>query len=253
MHPLIIGLGHYSRTGKDTFANALIDTLQEMAPKLRVGRKGFASKLKEITHDLYGWAGVQDEAYYNVPANEHERDVKLPALDMTPIEVWVQFGTPAVREQVYDLTWVDYLLKTDHGLDVIVISDVRFPNEIKAIQDTGGHLIKIVRDGYGPKMTVADLALIYHTDWDNVIGDLPTPVTCSGIENLRQWAARYAAHIIKTSPPRVTGLNIYRAPGSLDALKRSQQEINEALAVQRMPSHKEVLAVYKAAGLKFEE
>ena len=144
MIPIIIGLGHTSRTGKDTFANALIDILREMNPKLRVGRKSFASKLKEITHGLYAWAGLESEDYYNNPATEHEREVVLPKLGMTPLDIWVKFGTMAVREQVYDRTWVDYLLKTDHGLDVIIIPDVRFANEVKAIREAGGYLLKIV-------------------------------------------------------------------------------------------------------------
>lgn len=238
MKPIIIGLGHYSRTGKDTFANALVDSIQEMCPKLKVGRRSFATKLKQVTSELYGWAGLRDEAFYNDPVNEYLRDVKLPALGLTPVEVWVQFGTPAIREQVYDLTWVDYLLKTDHGLDVLVIPDVRFPNEIKAIRDHGGHLIKVVRAGYGPKMTVADLALIYHTNWDNVIGDIPPGVSCSGIEGLQRWATRYAVKIIQGR--------------DLGGLLRSPVEIREALAIQQMPSREEVMAVYAKAGLQFE-
>ncbi len=235
---IILGIGHYSRTGKDTFANALVDILHEMNPELRIGRRSFASKLKEVTHDLYAWAGLQGEAYYNNPKHEHERDVKLPALGLTPVEVWVQFGTPAVREQVYDGTWIDYLLKTDHKLDVMIIPDVRFPNEIQAIRDVGGYLTKIVRDGYGPKMTVADLALLYYTKWDNVIGDRPNNLV-DGIKNLQHWAAKYAACIVKGE--------------DLQTVTRSQQDITEALAIQRMPKLNDVLDVYEAAGLKFEE
>lgn len=235
---IIIGLGHYSRTGKDTFANALIAILREMNPDLKVGRRSFASKLKEITHELYAWAGLQDEDYYNNPKHEHERDVKLPAIGLTPVEVWVQFGTPAVREQVYDGTWIDYLLRTKHDLDVMVIPDVRFPNEIAAVREAGGHLTKIVRDGYGPKMTVADLALIYCNDWDNVIGDRPADLV-DGIKNLKQWAAKYASCITKGK--------------DLSTVNRSKRVIAEALSIQRMPTKKAILEVYKAAGLKFEE
>ena len=92
----------------------------------------FATKLKQIVHELYAWAGVGDEAYYNDPEHEHERDIVIPELGMTPVELWVKFGTLAVRERVYDLTWVNYLLKTDHKLDVIIISDVRYPNEVES-------------------------------------------------------------------------------------------------------------------------
>ncbi len=234
---IILGIGHYSRTGKDTFANALVTILREMGI-VRVGRRSFASKLKEVTHELYAWAGLQDEAYYNDPAHEHERDVKLPALDLTPVEVWVQFGTPAVREQVYDGTWIDYLLRTDHNLDVMIIPDVRFPNEIQAIREAGGYLTKIVRDGYGPKMTVADLALLYYTKWDNVIGDRPAGVV-DGIKNLQHWAARYAACIVRGE--------------NLQTITRPSQDIDAALAIQRMPDLADVLDVYQAAGLKFKE
>jgi hypothetical protein len=233
MNPVIIGLGHWSRSGKDTFANALIDILHEMDSTLRVGRRSFASKLKDVTHQLYGWAGLQDEAYYNDPATEHERDVVLPALGMTPVEMWVKFGTPAVRDQVYDATWVDYLLKTDHGLDVMIIPDVRFSNEVKAIRDAGGHLIKVVRDGYGPKMTVADLALIYYTGWDNVIGDRP-PTLADGIKNLRAWAAKYASRIVRGQDLRL--------------LNRPPEEIRAALATQRLPTDDEIRLVYEKAG-----
>ncbi len=235
MNATIIGIGHYSRVGKDTFANGLIDMLGEMDPTLKVGRRSFASKLKQITHDLYAWAGLQNEAYYNDPATEHLRDTVLPLLGMTPVEVWVRFGTPAVRERVYDRTWIDYLLKTDHGLDVIVIPDVRFPNEIDAIREVGGHLIKIVRDGYGPKMTVADLALINYTGWDNVIGDRP-PMVVDGIKNLQHWAAKYASKIVRGD--------------DLHTLIRSDAEIMAALAVQRLPNRLEVDTVFlQARGL----
>ena len=234
MKPIIIGLGHYSRTGKDTFANALVDILHEMDPKLRVGKRSFASKLKEITHGLYGWAGLGNEAYYNDPAHEHERGVELPAMGMTPVDIWVKFGTMAVRNQVYGQTWVDYLLKTDQALDVIVIPDVRFPNEVEAIREAGGYLIKIVRDGYGPKMTVADLALIDYDGWDNVIGDLPIGYS-DGMVNLKQWAAKYAACIVRGD--------------GLQTLNRPQQEIEEALDIQRFPSKRDIAEVYQQAGL----
>jgi hypothetical protein len=67
-------------------------------------------------------------------------------------------------------TWIDYVLRTDHGVDVIVIPDVRFPNEVSAIRDAGGWLGKIVRPGYGPRDTVADRALVGWDGWDAVIG-----------------------------------------------------------------------------------
>ena len=183
----ILGIGHYSRVGKDTFANELIRLIAEMSPDMKVAKISFASKLKAIAHDLYGWAGLQDEAYYNDKATEHMRDVKLPILEMTPVQLWVALGTDAIREQVYANTWIDYVLKTKTDHDLIIIPDVRFPNEALAIRETNGHLLKMVREGHRPRDTVADQALVDYEDWDNIIG---TP-DCDIWEAAKRYAAWY--------------------------------------------------------------
>lgn len=232
---MIIGLGHYSRVGKDSFANAVIDALRERAPRIKVAKKSFASKMKETAQQLYGWAGLQGEDYYNDPAHEHERTVVLPALGMTPVGIWVRFGTLAIREKVYDQTWVNYVLETDWGLDVMVVPDVRFFNEVEALRGKGAHLIKVVRPGYGPRMTVADLALAHYTGWDNVVGDHRG---VDGMAALRQWADRYARVILGEAP--------------WTSVTRTPEEIKEALSVQVLPTDDEIVQVYRDAGLDYE-
>ena len=86
-------------------------------------------------------------------------------------------------------------------------------------------------------MTVADLTLINYGGWDNVIGDLP-PGCVDGMNNLRRWAARYAACIVRGD--------------DLHVLDRSPAEIEKALSVQNLPDPKDVLRVYKEAGLETE-
>jgi hypothetical protein len=165
--PHFIGLGHYSRTGKDTFANAFIEAAHNYYPQLKVLRVSFASKLKAITHDLYGWAGLQDEAYYNTPEGEVHRDTPLVELGgLTPVDVWVKFGTDAVRNNVWDGTWVDHVLRSKSSADIIIIPDVRFVNEVAAIRRVSGQLYKIVRPGVQPRNTVADQALLGYVGWD---------------------------------------------------------------------------------------
>jgi len=165
----IIGLGHYSRVGKDTFANYLVESLAEYQPSLKVLKRSFAWKLKQVTHELFSWAGLREPEFYETAEGAAVRQVKLLDLDMTPVEIWVAFGTKAVREQVYSNTWVDYLLRqTD--CDVLIIPDVRFPNEAEAIHKLGGQLIKVVRPGFGPLNTVADQALHDYSGWDAIVG-----------------------------------------------------------------------------------
>ena len=206
---IVVGLGHYSRTGKDTTANYLVECLSEYAPHIRVLKRSLAWKLKQITFELYGWAGMMPPEHYETKEGEKDRDVVLPALGMTPVEVWVSFGTKAVRNNVYDRTWLDYLFKTDHKCDVLLVPDIRFPNEADAIPATGGFSVKVVRPGYGPRKTVADRALVGYEGWDYVIGDE------GSMASLRHWASRFAHYIatgrdkpVQTADERAKALSV---------------------------------------------
>ena len=124
-----IGLGHYKRTGKDTFANFLVEACRERDPNSAIGKRSFAYKLKQVCHDLYGWAGLREPEFYETREGEQYREVVLPEIGKSPRQIWIDMGTKAVRQHVYEPTWLDYLLKGQHNLDVLVIPDVRFPNE----------------------------------------------------------------------------------------------------------------------------
>lgn len=175
----ILGLGHYSRTGKDTLANSLVDKLEELSHgDFRVKKLPFAWKLKQMCFELYGWAGVQGPDFYETAEGALARADRLPALandkhpeGPTVVDLWIDFGTPAIRDNVYDKTWVDYVLKTAHGVDLLIIPDTRFPNEVHDIHEAGGHVLKVVRPGYGPRTgSVADAALIGFDGWDGAVG-----------------------------------------------------------------------------------
>jgi len=185
----IIGLGHYSRTGKDTIANALIASLAAQAPTLKAAKKPFAWKLKQICFELYAWDGMREPELYETKEGEPLRDLPLPTIGKTPVQIWIDMGTPAVREKVYIDTWIDYLLNTDHGVDVLVVPDVRFENEVAAIRKLGGKIIKVVRPGYGPRKSVADRALLGFYGWDFVAGG-------SGqMSELQQWGSMLSTWI----------------------------------------------------------
>jgi hypothetical protein len=166
----ILGLGHYSRTGKDTLANKIIELNSGLTKPIKIKKISLAWKLKQICYELYGWAGMQPPEHYDTPEGEGDRDMILRALGMTPVEVWVAMGTPAIRENVYDRTWIDYVLQTDHDCDLLIVPDVRFPNEATEFKLIGGYLVKVVRMGYGPRDTVADQALVGYTGWDLIAG-----------------------------------------------------------------------------------
>lgn len=212
---LYIGIGHYARTGKDTFANFLVGELKQRKQTAR--KVSFASKLKDVALQLYGWAGLKDEAFYNTPDGEKLREVPLPALacerdpeGISPRELWIRLGTPAVREQVYQPTWIDVVLKSNWQEQTIIIPDVRFPNEVEAIRDHRGILIKMVRPGFKPGDNVADQALVGYDGWDYVLGE-------SGkLEDLGNYASQFADWIY----------------GSIARPRQTEFEKQQALAVE---------------------
>jgi hypothetical protein len=191
---LTIGLGHYKRTGKDTFANFLVEACRERDPHFAIGKRSFAYKLKQVCHDLYGWAGLREPEFYETRDGEQFREVVLPEIGKSPRQIWIDMGTKAIRENVYEPTWLDYLLKGQHNLDVMVIPDVRFPNEAEAIREAGGVLVKIVRPGYGPGPDVADQALLGYDGWDYVIGGDAS--SSESLGRLRVWADRFACWLV---------------------------------------------------------
>jgi len=170
----IIALGHYSRTGKNETANRLKTMAGWLGIPLQI--RSFADRLKYITHAMYGWAGVQDGPYYETHPEERETRYLALANERWPegptvVELWIAVGTPAIREQVYDRTWIDCTLNEPFE-GVLAISDLRFPNEVQAVRERGGVIVKVTRPGVEPRPTsVADQALVGFDDWDHVINN----------------------------------------------------------------------------------
>lgn len=149
----IIGFGHRSRVGKDTAAKFLNTELRIAG--IRTVHVGFADKLKEVTLDLYSWAGMKRKQHYeDYPA---DRQKILPELGMTPVEIWVATGNK-LRE-VYDKTWIKVALLGQQNTQVIVVSDVRYPNEVDVIHGLGGLVFRIKNSRAPILDTVADNAL----------------------------------------------------------------------------------------------
>jgi hypothetical protein len=186
---MIVGLGHYKRTGKNSFATFLCEALQ---PFHTVQITSFACKLKQICHELYGWAGLREKAFYETEPGASLREVILPDLGKSPRQIWIDFGTLAVREQVYEPTWRDYVLKQPPKCDILIITDVRFPNEATGIKAVGGILVKILRPGFLPGLDVADQALVDYTGWDRVI-------VAANLDGLRTAANIFAPELLRSS------------------------------------------------------
>jgi hypothetical protein len=99
--PRIVGLAGYAGSGKDLSANILCD-------RFNYERRGFADALKALATTI-GWDGRKDDT-----GRRLLQELGVGARDVLGADVWV-----------------DALMRDLPGR--VVITDVRFPNEVEAI------------------------------------------------------------------------------------------------------------------------
>lgn len=163
MDKKVIAFGHQKEVGKSTSAKFLDTYFRTTCPKLRVKNVGFADKLKDISFQLFSWAGLRRGVYYET--HYKEKEVILPDLGLSPRDIWIAVGNN-LRE-VWSYVWLDFVLKNVKA-DIIIISDLRFQNEVVAIKNAGGFVVKINRDV--PKGTdPAEVDLVDWEYWDHII------------------------------------------------------------------------------------
>lgn len=132
----VVALVGRSGSGKSTAARGILERIPT------ADQFAFAWRLKEIVGDLYGLTTAQ--------LHGAERHLVDPRWGMTPRRILQRFGTQVGRA-VHPETWTRYLFErelADHGhVELAVIDDVRFRNEVAAIKARGGITIRIVRPG----------------------------------------------------------------------------------------------------------
>jgi len=140
---MIIGVLGLKGAGKDTIADYLVENYGYK-------KESFAASLKDACSVIFNWDRTMLEG--STPEARAEREIPDPfwskklEMEWSPRYALQYLGTNILRKQFYDGLWLSSL---EHRLEKaegdIVISDVRFPNEIKLIQDAGGILIQVTR------------------------------------------------------------------------------------------------------------
>ncbi len=151
---MIIGMCGLKGSGKNTVANIIQKNYTNWEAM------SFASALKDGVAAFFGMDRKMLEG--DTPEFREIREMpnkfwceKMGRTDLTPRKILQEFGTDIVRKQFHDNFWVDRLEldlmnKKDKN---IIITDVRFPNEIKMIRSLGGQ-IWFVHCGELPKWFV---------------------------------------------------------------------------------------------------
>lgn len=187
--PAILAFGHSSRVGKDTCAEAVATVCERRG--LKVLRVAFADALKLHCYLLFADFGLHEAAYYET--HPEARTQVLPEVGKTPVQIWIEVGN-ALRE-VWAPIWIRHALGGIEGFDLVVISDLRFENEAKAVLALGGHLVRVDRPG--AEVHGSDRMLGPLTPWSAVVRNETT------IDDLRVAAVRVAVQMFPQLYPSV--------------------------------------------------
>ena len=140
----IIGICGFIGSGKDTAADYLVNFHE-------FRRDSFAATLKDAVAAVFGWDRELLEGRTK-QAREWREQVdpwwaeRLNMPELTPRLVLQLWGTEVCRRSFHDDIWIASLeSRLRNSKDSIVISDCRFPNEIRAIKEAGGKVVWVQR------------------------------------------------------------------------------------------------------------
>jgi len=148
----IVGILGFAGSGKDTVGAMFREAGYEKA--------SFAATLKDATSSIFGWKRELLEG--DTDESRQFRDKADPfwtkhlGYEVTPRKMLQWLGTDACRKIIGDNIWVYSMLSNMDPNKKYVITDVRFPNEIKMIREAGGALVRVLR---GPEPEWYDLAV----------------------------------------------------------------------------------------------
>lgn len=141
---MIIGFVGFIGSGKDTAADYLVNFHN-------FRRDSFASTLKDSVAAVFGWDRILLEGR-TAESREWREQVdawwadRLGIPNLTPRWILQYWGTNLCREKFHTDIWIASLEnKLRKSKDNSVITDVRFPNEIEAIHNAGGKVVRIQR------------------------------------------------------------------------------------------------------------
>ncbi len=164
------GWGVFDLTRKDeTFVSY---AEQEIWPFVKIYH--FADPLKSIAVELFDLKpeqvyGSDEDKNTLTPYSQHGwRNHKTTTLPpMSAREFLQYFGTEVMRD-IKDSIWVDYTMKriAREQSSVAIIPDVRFPNEINAIKEAGGIVIRLTRNPFDSDHDCEKALDVESFDWN---------------------------------------------------------------------------------------
>lgn len=149
---MIIGIAGLAGTGKD-------EACKQLSKFVRVKQVSFAEPLKRGLVAMFGDVGVTNTHVFG-PSHWRALQIADWCFDRTSDPITVRhalqtLGTEWARNCLYQNVWVDLAIVRSQQLldsgeaDVVVITDVRFRNELSALAAVNAELWHIERPGAG--------------------------------------------------------------------------------------------------------
>lgn len=161
---MLVGIGGYAQSGKDTAAQTLVSD--------GFNRVGFADPMREMLAALnpivlgpLRYRDLLEEFGYEESKRMFPEFRRLLQC----------LGTEAGRQVLGQNIWVDTALGSMIAGEDYVVSDVRFPNEVAGIRDSGGLTLWVSRPGVGPLNDHASETSVSVDDFDVEIKNDGTP------------------------------------------------------------------------------
>lgn len=129
---MLVGFAGVKRVGKDVVAAHLVD-------HHAFTRYAFAAPLKDLCARMFGLTRDQVDG--------HAKDIVVPKYGMSPRRIMQLVGTDCVRTIAPDF-WTDAFdawLTSRSPVGSVVVSDVRFQNEVDLIHARGGLVFLLTR------------------------------------------------------------------------------------------------------------
>jgi hypothetical protein len=141
--PKLVGLIGAAGAGKSTIANILENDYG--FSKIR-----FANGIKSMLRTLLYEAGVDHGRIHEMIDGSLKETACDELAGKSPRYCLQTLGTEWGRDFLSQNFWVDLTMHTvDNVLAIsksVVIDDVRFPNEVQAVKDSGGRIFRVMRD-----------------------------------------------------------------------------------------------------------
>lgn len=158
---MIIGIIGFIGAGKGTVGDILVQR--------GFHKDSFAAPLKDATAVIFNWPRNMLEGDTNISRLWREKKDEYWSnqfdYDFTPRLALQLMGTEVGRKIFHEDLWIISLLNRARGYDNVVVTDVRFKNEIKTIRKNGGFVVRVKR---GPEPDFYDTALKANVYYDKV-------------------------------------------------------------------------------------